>query len=55
MSNKWIPELKNVPSEDIHNWNDSWEKHKDCGYPKPIVDYSQQREISIKMYKDALY
>ena len=52
---KWIPELKNVPSEDIHNWNDSWEKHKDCGYPKPIVDYSQQREISIKMYKDALY
>ena len=52
---KWIPELKNVPSEDIHNWNDSWEKHKDCRYPKPIVDYSQQREISIKMYKDALY
>jgi deoxyribodipyrimidine photo-lyase len=52
---KWIPELKDVPSEDIHNWNDSWEKHKDCGYPKPIVDYSQQREISIKMYKDALY
>ena len=52
---KWIPELKNVPSEDIHNWNDSWEKHKDCGYPKPIVNYAEQREKSIKMYKDALY
>jgi deoxyribodipyrimidine photo-lyase len=52
---KWIPELKNVPSEDIHNWNDSWEKHKDCRYPKPIVNYAEQREKSIKMYKDALY
>jgi deoxyribodipyrimidine photo-lyase len=52
---KWIPELKDVPNEDIHNWNETWEKHKDCGYPKPIVDYKEQRDISIKMYKDALY
>lgn len=51
----WIPELKNVPPEDIHNWNTEWEKHKECGYPKPIVDYAHQKQISLKMYKDALY
>lgn len=52
---KWIPELKDVPNEDIHKWDTDWEKHKDCGYPKPIVNYAEQREKSIKMYKDALY
>jgi deoxyribodipyrimidine photo-lyase len=52
---KWIPELKDVSPEDIHNWDTAWEKHKECGYPKPIVDYKEQREKSIKMYKDALY
>jgi deoxyribodipyrimidine photo-lyase len=51
----WIPELKDVDSEDIHNWDTAWEKHKECGYPKPIVDYKEQREKSIKLYKDALY
>jgi deoxyribodipyrimidine photo-lyase len=52
---KWIKELKDVPNEDIHNWDTAWEKHKECGYPKPIIDYKEQREKSIKMYKDALY
>lgn len=51
----WIPELKDIPNEDIHNWDTAWEKHKDCDYPKPIVDYKEQKEKSIKMYKDALY
>jgi deoxyribodipyrimidine photo-lyase len=52
---KWIPELKDVPNEDIHNWDTKWENHKDCKYPKPIVDYKEQKEKSMKMYKDALY
>ena len=52
---RWIPELKDVPNEDIHKWDTDWEKHKDCDYPKPIVNYAEQREKSIKMYKDALY
>jgi deoxyribodipyrimidine photo-lyase len=52
---EWIPELEDVPNEDIHNWDTAWEKHKDIKYPKPIVDYKEQREKSIKMYKDALY
>jgi deoxyribodipyrimidine photo-lyase len=52
---QWIPELKDVPSKDIHDWETTWEKHKECGYPKPIVNYAEQKEISLKMYKDALY
>jgi deoxyribodipyrimidine photo-lyase len=50
----WIPELKDIPNEDIHNWDTQWEHYKDCGYPKPIVDYVEQREKSIKMYKSIL-
>jgi deoxyribodipyrimidine photo-lyase len=52
---KWIPELKDIPNEDIHNWDTAWKNHKDSKYPKPIVDYAEQREKSMKMYKDALY
>jgi deoxyribodipyrimidine photo-lyase len=52
---KWIPELKDVPNKAIHNWNTEWENHKDSSYPKPIVDYTEQKEKSLKMYKDALY
>ena len=51
----WIPELKDVPNEDIHNWETEWVKYKDIGYPKPICNYKEQREKSIKMYKNALY
>jgi deoxyribodipyrimidine photo-lyase len=51
----WIPELKDVPDKDIHKWDTEWENHKDCGYPKPIFDYSEQKEKSIQMYKNALY
>lgn len=51
---KWIPELKNVPIHDIHSWDTMWEAHKSCGYPKPMIDYKSQRELSIQVYKDAL-
>jgi deoxyribodipyrimidine photo-lyase len=52
---RWIHELKDVPNEDIHNWETEWVKYKDIGYPKPICNYKEQREKSIKMYKNALY
>jgi len=51
----WIPELRDVPAKDIHNWENTWMNYKDTGYPKPIVNYKEQKEISMKMYKDALY
>jgi deoxyribodipyrimidine photo-lyase len=52
---KYLPELKDVPAEHIHNWDTEWVKHKDIDYPKPIVDYSVQRDKSLEMYKDAIY
>jgi deoxyribodipyrimidine photo-lyase len=50
---KWVPELATVPNADIHNWATSWETHKEhIKYPKPIVDYVEQKEKAIKMYKE---
>jgi len=52
---KWIPELKDIPEKDILNWETEWVKYKGSGYPKPICNYTEQREKVLKMYKDALY
>lgn len=51
----WIKELRDVPNDAIHNWDTEWEKYQECGYPKPIVDYKEQREKSIELYKKGLY
>jgi deoxyribodipyrimidine photo-lyase len=48
---KWIPELRNVSQDIIHNWNTEWSNHKDIKYPKPICDYETQRDKALKMYK----
>jgi deoxyribodipyrimidine photo-lyase len=50
----WIPELRDVPNEAIHNWNEEHSNYKESHYPKPIVDFKEQKEKSLKMYKEAL-
>lgn len=50
---KWIPELKNISNEDIHNWKEKYKVHTNINYPKPIVNYSDQRDKALKMYKNA--
>lgn len=52
---KWIPELINVPVKDILNWEVEHVNYKNIGYFKPIVNYSEQKEKILKMYKNALY
>lgn len=52
---KWIPELKDVPNKDIHNWNKACEKYKHIKYPKPIVNYENMRKEIVKIYKKGLY
>jgi deoxyribodipyrimidine photo-lyase len=49
---QWIPELREVDSKVIHQWYKySGEKEfKDIKYPAPLVDYSKQKEIALKMY-----
>jgi deoxyribodipyrimidine photo-lyase len=50
---KWVPELKNVDSKDLHNWNDSCflQKYERIRYPKPIVDFDHQRKKFLELYK----
>ena len=47
---KWIPELQEVPSKDILNWETSHKIYKNIKYPKPIVDYHKQKDIALKMF-----
>jgi len=51
----WVPELKDVPVKDIFNWETKYTEYKDTKYPKPICNYKEQKEMTIKMYKEALY
>jgi deoxyribodipyrimidine photo-lyase len=50
---KWIPELNDVNTKDILNWNDTWSKpeFKNIKYSKPIVDYKEQKDKVLDMYK----
>jgi deoxyribodipyrimidine photo-lyase len=51
----WIPELETLESKIIHNWVTEYPNYKNINYPKPICDYTEQKEKCLKMYKDALY
>jgi len=48
---RWIPELTEVPIQDIMNWNDSYTKYKQIKYPKPIVDFTAAFNEFLKRYK----
>jgi deoxyribodipyrimidine photo-lyase len=52
---QWVPELKDVPSKDIHEWNTSYIEYKNINYNKPIVDYAKQKELALKMYSSAFH
>jgi deoxyribodipyrimidine photo-lyase len=49
----WLPELKDVPNEDILKWYETYPKYEGI-YPKPIVSHEETRKETIKMYKKAL-
>ena len=51
---KWIPELADIPVKDIQNWNTKYSEYKDIKYPKPFVNYEEQKEKVLKMYKSIL-
>jgi deoxyribodipyrimidine photo-lyase len=52
---KWIPELRDVPVKDIFNWEETNKEYKDTKYPKPMVDYKKQKELTLKMYAAAFH
>lgn len=51
---KWVPELKDVESKDIHQWNKKYTSYPNVDYPKPMVDFSTQREKALSLYKDVV-
>ena len=56
---KWIPELKDVAAEDIMKWGDpsisGQDEYKNIKYPKPIVDYTKQKNLALKMYSSLFH
>ena len=53
---KYIPELKDIESKDIHTLGEyDDEKLEDIlqgtNYPKPIVDHKEQRQEALEAYK----
>jgi deoxyribodipyrimidine photo-lyase len=51
---KWLPELKGVPADDLHEWNIMY-KNYNVNYPKPIIDINKSAKKAIQEYKKALY
>ncbi len=51
---KWIPELKDVSSKDILNWDTQYINYNDINYPKPCVDHKTERNNILKRYKKYL-
>ena len=51
---RWVPELENIPTDDIHNWTETHTKYS-VKYPSPVIDYKQSREDALEMYKTGLY
>jgi deoxyribodipyrimidine photo-lyase len=49
----YIPELKNVPIKDIHNWEETYQKYLDSGitYYKPAIDYKESRKLALEEFK----
>lgn len=47
---KWVPELKDLSSKEIH----SWFKEQEAGidYPKPMVDHDEERKVTLQMYRN---
>jgi len=46
---KWIPELNDVPSQDIHKWYETYMNYNNS-YKSPIVDYKKQRNYVLDKY-----
>ena len=53
---KWIPELKDIPAKDIHNWESKHINYNlgEILYVAPIVNYKDARGRSVKMYREVL-
>ena len=44
---KWIPELKDIPAKDIHDWYKKFNNYN-VKYPKPMLDHDKARLIFLE-------
>jgi deoxyribodipyrimidine photo-lyase len=54
---KWLPELKDVNSEHLHNWETYYNDYKSTlgsDYPKPIINYAESKINALKLYRKYL-
>jgi deoxyribodipyrimidine photo-lyase len=47
---EWIPELKDIPPKDIHNWATTYTKYPNISYPGPILDHATQSKILVNQF-----
>ena len=52
---QWVPELKDVPPRDIHKWYLTHSEYsKTIRYLSPMVDYTDQKEKALALYRKYL-
>jgi deoxyribodipyrimidine photo-lyase len=53
---KWCPELADVSPRDLHRWQDKCDDwiNKGVKYMKPMLDYKEEKEKNLKMYRKYL-
>ena len=49
---QWIPELKDVPTKHIHEWNKYYNTYVNIDYPKPIIEHDIQRKKALELFKN---
>ncbi len=51
---EYVPELRGVDPETIHSWYELDEASRsDVGYPVPVVDRAERREVAISTFERA--
>jgi len=50
---RWLPELNDVAVKDLHQWDVAHDKYPALKgkYPAPIVDYAEQKQKALAMYR----
>jgi deoxyribodipyrimidine photo-lyase len=51
---QWVPELKDVPPNHIHSWNEKHQLYIKTSYPAPMLEHSIQTKKALAMYKQGL-
>ncbi len=53
---EYVPELRDVPAEEIHGWHELTDERRDeiaPDYPAPVVNHSERREEALAMFEKA--